>query len=109
VTRSRRRSHNVHPSHVFLEIWVLTLQNTETQMRRLKIMEHISLDGVIQHSADDDGFPYRDWTAPYRSPAGWARGSASLRTERRHARSSSPARLQCRPATSSVVTSSRGL
>jgi hypothetical protein len=42
-------------------------------MRKLKIMEHISLDGVIQHSADDDGFPYSDWTAPYRSPAGWAR------------------------------------
>jgi dihydrofolate reductase len=42
----------------------------ETQMRKLKIMEHISLDGVIQHSADDDGFPYSDWSAPYRSPEG---------------------------------------
>ena len=39
-------------------------------MRRLKIIEHISRDGVIQHSADDDDFPYSDWTAPYRSPAG---------------------------------------
>jgi dihydrofolate reductase len=39
-------------------------------MRTLKIMEHISLDGVIQHSADDGDFPYGDWTAPYRSPAG---------------------------------------
>ncbi len=39
-------------------------------MRKLKITEHISLDGVIQHSADDDGFPYSDWTAPYRTPAG---------------------------------------
>ena len=39
-------------------------------MRKLKIMEHISLDGVIQHSADDDDFPYADWTAPYRSPEG---------------------------------------
>jgi dihydrofolate reductase len=39
-------------------------------MRKLKIFEHISLDGVIQHSADDDGFPYSDWTAPYRGPAG---------------------------------------
>lgn len=39
-------------------------------MRNLKIIEHISLDGVIQHSADDDGFPCSDWTAPYRSPAG---------------------------------------
>ncbi|HEX3070180.1 MAG TPA: dihydrofolate reductase family protein [Thermoanaerobaculia bacterium] len=39
-------------------------------MRKLRIFEHISLDGVIQHSADDDNFPYSDWTAPYRSPAG---------------------------------------
>lgn len=39
-------------------------------MRRLKIIEHISLDGVIQHSADDNGFPYADWTGPYRTPAG---------------------------------------
>ena len=39
-------------------------------MRELKIFEHISLDGVIQHSADDGDFPYSDWTAPYRSPAG---------------------------------------
>src|SRR5438105_2505422 len=40
------------------------------QMRKLKIMEHMSLDGVIQHSADDDDFPYSDWSAPYRTPAG---------------------------------------
>ena len=39
-------------------------------MKKLKIIEHISLDGVIQHSADDDDFPYSDWSAPYRSPAG---------------------------------------
>ena len=39
-------------------------------MRRLRIIEHISLDGVIQHSDDGDGFPWSDWTAPYRSPAG---------------------------------------
>lgn len=39
-------------------------------MRKLKFIEHISLDGVIQHSADDDGFPHSDWTAPYRTPAG---------------------------------------
>jgi hypothetical protein len=36
----------------------------DTQMRKLKIIEHISLDGVIQHSADDGDFPYSDWTAP---------------------------------------------
>jgi dihydrofolate reductase len=39
-------------------------------MRKLKIIQHISLDGVIQHSADDDDFPYSDWTVPYRTPAG---------------------------------------
>ena len=39
-------------------------------MRTLKLIEHVSLDGVIQHSADDGDFPYRDWTAPYRTPAG---------------------------------------
>ena len=39
-------------------------------MRKLKIVEHISLDGVIQHSADDSDFPYSNWTTPYRTPAG---------------------------------------
>jgi dihydrofolate reductase len=39
-------------------------------MRKLKIIEHISLDGVIQHSADGGDFRYADWTAPYRTPAG---------------------------------------
>ena len=38
-------------------------------MRKLKIFEHISLDGVIQASGEDD-FPYADWTMPYRTPAG---------------------------------------
>src|SRR4051812_16466404 len=38
-------------------------------MRKLKIIEHISLDGVIQ-SSGEDGFPYANWTAPYRTPAG---------------------------------------
>jgi len=40
-------------------------------MRKVSIFEHVSLDGVIQHAGDDDGdFPYGEWTAPYRSPAG---------------------------------------
>jgi dihydrofolate reductase len=39
-------------------------------MRTLKVIEHISLDGVIQHSNDDGDFPYSDWSAPYRTPAG---------------------------------------
>jgi len=29
----------------------------------------VSLDGVIQ-SSGEDGFPYADWTVPYRTPAG---------------------------------------
>jgi len=41
-------------------------------MRKLKIIEHISLDGVIQVSSgpNESDFPYHDWTAPYRTPAG---------------------------------------
>lgn len=39
-------------------------------MRKLRLMEHISLDGVIQHSADENGFPFSDWTVPYRTAAG---------------------------------------
>ena len=38
-------------------------------MRKLKIIEHISLDGVIQ-SSGEDGFPYGNWTTPYRTPEG---------------------------------------
>lgn len=44
-------------------------------MRKLKLVQHISLDGVIQVSGgpgEDGDFPYGDWTAPYRSPAGLA-------------------------------------
>jgi dihydrofolate reductase len=44
-------------------------QHAGTDMRKLKIIEHISLDGVIQSSGEDD-FPYADWTVPYRTPAG---------------------------------------
>lgn len=39
-------------------------------MRTLKIIEHISLDGVMQVTADGTDFPYGDWTAPYRTPEG---------------------------------------
>ena len=44
-------------------------------MRKLKLVEHISLDGVIQISdgPGDGAFPYGDWTAPYRTPAGLER------------------------------------
>jgi dihydrofolate reductase len=40
-------------------------------MRKIKIMAHISLDGVIQHE-DGEGFAHGNWTAPYRTPAGLA-------------------------------------
>ena len=39
-------------------------------MRKLRIIEHVSLDGVMQNSRDDDGFAYPDWTARYRTPEG---------------------------------------
>jgi dihydrofolate reductase len=39
-------------------------------LRTLKIIEHVSLDGVMQVSGDDGGFPYGDWTASYRTSAG---------------------------------------
>ncbi|RYZ98044.1 MAG: dihydrofolate reductase [Proteobacteria bacterium] len=39
-------------------------------MRKLKVFEHISLDGVIQQSADGTAFSQLDWTAPYRTPEG---------------------------------------
>jgi dihydrofolate reductase len=47
-------------------------------MRKLRIFEHISLDGVIQVSGGpgDDDFPYGDWTAPYRTPQGFAKVTA---------------------------------
>ena len=38
-------------------------------MRKIRIFEHISLDGVIEH---DDGYAYGAWSAPYRTPAGLA-------------------------------------
>jgi dihydrofolate reductase len=38
-------------------------------MRSIRIFEHISLDGVIEHDGD---YTYGAWTTPYRSPAGAA-------------------------------------
>jgi hypothetical protein len=40
-------------------------------MRKIRIFEHMSLDGVIQSSGEDN-FPYENWTTPYRTPAGLA-------------------------------------
>lgn len=40
-------------------------------MRKPRIFEHMSLDGVIQIGpVGGSDFPYGDWTAPYRTPAG---------------------------------------
>jgi dihydrofolate reductase len=36
-------------------------------MRKIRIFEHISLDGVIEHG---DEYAYGAWTVPYRSPSG---------------------------------------
>lgn len=41
-------------------------------MRKIKIMEHISLDGVIQAPGgptEDGDYPYGGWTVPHRDPA----------------------------------------
>ena len=48
-------------------------------MRKLKIIEHISLDGVIQAPGgpnEDGDYPYGGWTQAYRDPAA---GKAVLR------------------------------
>lgn len=37
------------------------------KMRKIRIFEHISLDGVIEHDGD---YTYGAWTTPYRSPEG---------------------------------------
>lgn len=49
-------------------------------MRKISIMEHISLDGVMQHE-NGDGFAHGGWTTPYRTPAGLA---AVLEAQGRH-------------------------
>lgn len=41
-------------------------------MRKLKIIEHISLDGVIQAPGgptEDGDYPHGGWTVPHRDPA----------------------------------------
>jgi dihydrofolate reductase len=43
-------------------------------MRKIRIIEHISLDGVIQspggRNEDGDDYPHGGWSVPYRSAAG---------------------------------------
>ena len=40
-------------------------------MRKIRIFEHVSLDGVISPPGDSD-FAHGGWSAPYRTPAGAA-------------------------------------
>ena len=40
-------------------------------MRKISIMEHISLGGVMQHE-NGEGSAHSGWTTPYRTPAGLA-------------------------------------
>lgn len=40
-------------------------------MRKIRIMQHVSMDGVMQHE-NDENFTNGGWTTPYRSPAGLA-------------------------------------
>ncbi len=37
-------------------------------MRKIRIFEHISLDGVIEQ---EEGYEYGSWTTPYRTPTGF--------------------------------------
>jgi dihydrofolate reductase len=46
-------------------------------MRKIRIMEHISLDGVISPGEDS---AYGEWTTPYRTPAGAAAVAAAQGT-----------------------------
>lgn len=41
-------------------------------MRKIRIFEHISLDGVIAPDGRGDEYANGGWTAPYRSPDGAA-------------------------------------
>lgn len=49
--------------------FVQTSIQKQTKMRKIRIMEHTSLDGVIQQEGEG-GFSHGNWTAPYRTPAG---------------------------------------
>jgi dihydrofolate reductase len=42
-------------------------------MRKLRIFEHTSLDGIVQHTEDENSFPYSNWSVPFRSPQGLAK------------------------------------
>jgi dihydrofolate reductase len=54
---------------LWVGLWVGNCIADDTLLARYNPLEHISLDGVIQSSGEDN-FPYADWTVPYRPPAG---------------------------------------
>jgi hypothetical protein len=95
-------------------------------MRELTIIEHISLDGVIQAAGgpnEDPPYPYGGWAGPHADPDGGAaivaaHGDAfdlllgrrlTLRMELRHANSRSSAPRLCPRASSAAPTSPAGL
>jgi dihydrofolate reductase len=45
---------------------------SEHKMRKIRIAEHISLDGVIQPLDEDSDYAHGGWTAPYRTAEGAA-------------------------------------
>jgi dihydrofolate reductase len=47
-------------------------QKGDSKMRKIRILQHISLDGVIQApggSNEDGDYPHGGWSAPFRDPA----------------------------------------
>jgi dihydrofolate reductase len=60
-----RRDHEDRGAASTFNIWGL-------DMRKIRIMEHISLDGVISPTArgEDSDYAHGGWTAPYRSAEG---------------------------------------
>ncbi len=66
---SRRTSHAPSPT----SFGAASRRPRRLAMRKLKIFEHISLDGVIQAPGgpnEDGDYPYGGWTRAYRDPAG---------------------------------------
>src|SRR5262249_19625157 len=52
------------------QIWLTKVSSRRRhKMRKIRIFEHISLDGVISPRGDGD-YAHGGWTAPYRSPDG---------------------------------------
>ncbi|MEK6396793.1 MAG: dihydrofolate reductase family protein [Terriglobus sp.] len=45
-------------------------------MRKLEIFVHTSLDGIVQHTEDENNFAHAGWTLPFRTPEGLAKLSA---------------------------------